>query len=195
MKKILTILSLSILLVSCGGKAEKAGPVQTALREFILERYPELDKVTFETIEETKTVTFDEEILRREKLFALRMKQDDGLYKKFVQEGKQKNAQLRYDSLLQDIRIKNGIDSIRVKMGDGVNDVAFTVYTFTAKAEGKDKVLNFRENLAAVTPDYTVVNLAPKSSELYKATGRVIPGYRELLKGDEASAEEVGLAE
>lgn len=195
MKKILTILSVSLLLVSCGNGAKKSGPVQTALRQFILEKYPEFEKVTFETIEKVDSCTFDQELLRREKLFALRMKQDEGLYKKFVIEGKQKNARIRYDNLLQDIRIKNGIDSIRIDMGEAVNDVAFNIYQFTATAEGSDKTTYFQAVLAAVTPDYKVINLAPKRNELFKATGRVIPGYRQLLKGDTASAEELGIAE
>lgn len=195
MKKILFVLSLSLTIISCGNKAGKEDPVQAALREFLVEKYPEFEKISFDAVEAVDSSSFDDELLRREKLFSLRMKQDDALYKKFVQEGKQKNAQLRYDNLVQDIRITNGLDSIRAVMGNNVNDVAFIIYKFSGSAEGGNKTTYFKETLAAVTPDYKVINIAPKQNELFKATGRVIPGYRQLLKGDLSSVEELGLAE
>lgn len=195
MKKLVVLLSISLALVSCGNKTGKEDMLQTALKEFLAEKYPEFEKITFETIETADSSSFDEELLRREKLFALRMKQDDALYKKFVQEGKQKNAQLRYDNLVQDIRIKNGLDSIRVDMGASVNDIAFYIYKFTGNAVGGGKTTYFKGTLAAVTPDFEVINVAPKQNDLFKATGSVIPGYRQLLKGDSADADELGLAE
>lgn len=195
MKKIVFVLSLFLALVSCGNKSGSDDPVEASLKAFLVEKYPEFESISFDAVEAVDTAYFDDELIRREKLFALRMKQDDALYKKFVQEGKQKNAQLRYDNLLQDIRIKNGLDSIRASMGDSVNDIAFIIFQFSGSAVGGDKTTYFKKTLAAVTPDYEVINIAPKRNELLKATGRVIPGYRQLLKNDEDNAGDLGLAE
>lgn len=195
MKKFLFVLPFSLIILSCGSKTVEEDSVQKALEEFLIEKYPEFEKISFDTVEAIDSSSFDDELIRREKLFSLRMKQDDALYKKFVQEGKQKNAQLRYDNFVQDIRIKNGLDSIRAVLGNNVNDVAFIIYKFTGSAEGGNKTTYFKETLAAVTPDYEVINIAPKQNELFKATGRVIPGYRQLLKADPSNAEELGLAE
>lgn len=195
MKKIVFALLLFLALVSCGNKSGSDDPVQASLKAFLFEKYPDFENISFDTIEAVDTAYFNDELIRREKLFALRMTQDDALYKKFVQEGKQKNAQLRYDNLLQDIRIKNGLDSIRASMGDSVNDIAFIIFQFSGSAVGGDKTTYFKETLAALTPDNEVINIAPKLNELFKATGRVIPGYRQLLKNEAGNAGDLGLAE
>ncbi len=189
MKNHLILVLAFLSVISC---TKKQDPTISAIQSYILEQYPDMETMAIDNIALSDSSTFEQEFMRRSKLFALRMRQDEALYKKFLEERKPKNAQMRYDNLVQDIRIKNGLDSLKQSMGESVNDIAFYIYEFTGKADAPTKSIQFNGSFAALTPDNEVICVAHKKADVMKVTGRVIPGYRQLLKDDPFEEELVG---
>ena len=186
MKKTLLILAVLLAAVSCGNKNKKKSqtdPVQLAVIQALLAEDPKLETVLFDSFEKDDSSTFADEILRRRKTFALRERQNELLYNQYTRENKPKTAQKHFEDLQKDRKVSRGLDSISTALGNRINDIAFYDYVFTGRGIGEGYTVVFNYVYASVTPDGRVLSIRRKKSDLYKTTGKAVPGYEALIKG------------
>ena len=122
---------------------------------------------------------------RRKKAFTLKRDADSEFLLKYMQEGKKKNASIKSESYMNDLRILQGLDSLGKANAAILDDVAYYDYRFSATAKGKDVTMQFRDAYISITPDGRVISMTAERRDLHKSAGRVIPGYYELVKGSD----------
>ena len=182
MRHSLIIFVSVLLLAACGGS--KTDPVKEAIKGEIMgnmaQDFISVD-VTF--VEKIDSTTFRTELDRRKKAFTTKRDADGEFLLKYMQEGKRRNAAIKNESYVNDLRILQGLDSLGIKHADILDDVAYYDYRFSATAKGKDVTMQFRDAYIAITPDGQVISMTAERRDLHKSAGRVIPGYYELVKG------------
>lgn len=189
MKKSIFILASLLMVAACGTKT--ADPVHEAIKAEISGNMPQkFTDVKIYTVEKIDSTTFRQELDRRKTLFETRRAADEKLILKYNSEGKQKNAALKTESYKKDVFILRDLDSLEVSLADILDDVAYYDYVFSAQASGPDGKMEFRDSYAAITPDMQVIGLTAQKKDLHKGLGKVIPGYLEIVKGEEESPAE-----
>ena len=73
-------------------------------------------------------------------------------------------------------------------MGDAVNEIAYYDYKFSAIVTSGRQYAEYDDCFVSVTPQNEVLCFTRDQKDLHKATGKVLPGYSEIL-GREASQE------
>ena len=188
MKRTFALLSLSLLLVSCGGS--KPDPVIDAIKaEITGNMFQNFSDVDVTKVEKIDSTTFRTELDRRRKAFTIKRDADSELLLKYMNEGKKRNAALKNDSYKNDLRILQGLDSLAGVHSGILDDIAYYDYRFSAVAKGKDVTMQFRDSYISITPDGRVISMTAERRDLHKSAGRVIPGYYELVKGADEEEE------
>ena len=183
MKKAM-ILAAALVMTACGQKT--ADPVQDAIELYIFDKMPELyTEVSFNTLEKVDSTTFREEFDHRKKAFEARRASDEKFILKYTGEGKPKNAALKTESYKNTLRIIEGLDSLELASSSILDEIAYYDYKFSATAKGPDGRMDFEDAYACVTPDHRVMAMTSNLKDLHKSLGRVIPGYLEIVKGEE----------
>ena len=178
------ILAAALVLVSCGQK--QSDPVQDAIELYIFENMPEMyTQVTFNTLEKVDSTTFREEFEHRKKAFEARLESDEKFILKYTLEKKQKNVALKTLSYKKTLRIIQALDSLEKASAGIMDDVAYYDYKFSATAKGQNARMDFEDTYATVTPDLRVMSMTTDIRDLHKSLGRAIPGYLDIVKGDE----------
>ena len=178
-----------LLLFSCGGKT--SDPVRDAIKGEIMDNmFQEFTDVNITNVEKIDSTTFRTELDRRKKAFTIKRDADSEFLLKYMQEGKKKNASIKSESYLNDLRILQGLDSLGAALAASLDDVAYYDYRFSATAKGKDVTMQFRDAYISITPDGRVISMTAERRDLHKSAGRVIPGYYELVKGADEEDEE-----
>ena len=178
-----------LLLFSCGGKT--SDPIRDAIKGEIMDNmFQEFTDVNITNVEKIDSTTFRTELDRRRKAFTIKRDADSEFLLKYMQEGKKKNASIKSESYLNDLRILQGLDSLGAALATSLDDIAYYDYRFSATAKGKDVTMQFRDAYIAITPDGRVISMTAERRDLHKSAGRVIPGYYELVKGADEEDEE-----
>jgi len=183
------VLSVSILLlVSCGGG--KTDPVKESIKgEIMGNMSQDFTSVEVTSVEKIDSTTFRTELDRRKKAFVAKRDADSEFLLKYMQEGKRRNAAIKNESYVNDLRILQGLDSLGTAHAAILDDIAYYDYRFSATAKGKDVTMQFRDAYISITPDGKVVSMTSERRDLHKSAGRVIPGYYELVKGADEEEE------
>ena len=188
MKK-LVLAALAALSV-CACATRTADPVHEAITHEIIDNMDKgFTEVRINHVELIDSTTFATEFERRIKLFEAKRDADSKLSVKYLAEGKKKNSALKASSYVNDIMILVSLDSLRKASSDILEKVAYYDYKFSAVAKGPDSSMEFKDAYAAVTPDFKVIGMTAALKDLHKGLGRVIPGYLEIVKGDEDASE------
>lgn len=185
MKKVLIIVAAAFTFFSCGSQKEF-----TPLQKAVLQRVEELTGEPLKKVEMSEMVlidssSFSDEFERRRGTFELKATQLQKLVDKYTAERKFKNASIQRESLGKTQGILASLDSIRNAMGSTVEEIAFYDYKFCVKAECENSVVDFKEAYASITPDGEILSFTTKERDIHKSTGTVIPGYSEILHGED----------
>lgn len=183
MKKLLIIPAAIMLLASCSPKA--SDQVSDAVKNEIMTLDGGYEKVVIKSIEKVDSTTFAQEFERRIGTFETKKKADEQLLLKYTRENKKRNAAIKQESLARDLMILTGLDSLKASMSAKLGQVAYYEYKFSAQASKPGKTVAFNESFAAVSPSGEVLCIASKQNDLHRRLGTVIPGYLEVVKGDE----------
>ena len=182
MKSSILIAASLLLLVSCGGGTPD--PVREAIKgEIMGNMSQQFTDVYVNSFEKVDSTTFRTELERRKTVFTTKRDADSDLLIKYMSEGKKKNAELKSESYRKDLLILQGIDSLEVALAGILDDIAYYDYKFSADAKGDGMKMQFRNAYISITPDGRVISMTSERRDLHKSTGRVIPGYVELVKG------------
>lgn len=187
---VICLLSVA-LLGSCGGGKPALNEQQEAI---VAEMTKDLEgdfKFTFNSFEKIDSTTMRTEVQRRLDAFSNVLLQNYRLYNGYVQNNKPKNAAHKMESIQLDTKMLQMLENY-MKTASGLDDVAYYDYKFSAVNKRQDGEYNYPEAYAAITPDNQVIAISTNYKNLHAATGKVIPGYSDLLQGaDEESDEEI----
>ncbi len=184
MNKLIAFASSLLLLVSCSEKA--SDPVREAIKgEIMGNMTQEFSDVTINSVEKIDSTTYRTEFERRRKVFTIKRDSDSDFLLKYMTEGKKRNAAIKSDSYKRDLEILAGLDSLEAECAGILDDIAYYDYRFSASAKGQGVTMQFRDAYISITPDGHVVSMTAERRDLHKSTGRVIPGYVELVVGDD----------
>ena len=172
-------------LYSCTPKAP-ADPLGAAIEEEMMKKTEGDYKFEFTALERVDTTTFRQEIEKRLTSFNLILRQNKNLYDSYVRQGKRQNAERKSASIVLDEKMISHLTDLQASMR-GLDNVAFYIYKFSAKGETTEGKFTVSDLYSAVTPDGRVIATSKELGELRKLTGRVIPGYGDIL--DHADAE------
>lgn len=190
MRKFFIAAATAVLTLSgCAG--EQPDPVRDAIRAEILKMDQGFETVRFDSVEKVDSVTFGQELERRKKTFELKRDADEKYMIKYTNQRKPKNAAIKQLSFREDLRILTAIDSLADVMAPVMNDVAYYNYKFSAEARSGSATMRFEGSYAAITPDFELIGMASKLSDVNKGLGKVIPGYLEIVKNSEQDSAEV----
>lgn len=186
MKKFITILATVALAASCG-QQKQADPFKAALESEIKSQLGEDTRVSFEVFERVDSTTFGEELAYRREVFDLRRSQNVKLFKKYKSAGQVESAAAKQKAIGHDDEVIAGLAQMNESLAGILGDIAYYDYHFTCKASSGSARAEFRDYYATITPNLEVMSIDRSKKTLHKSLGRVIPGYLELVKSDDAS--------
>ena len=182
MKKIFLLLFVAAGLVAC---TQTKDPFQKALETEIANRLGEGAKVKIEAFNKIDSTTFGEELKYRQEVFDLRLQQNMKLLERYKQGGFVNSAVNKRNAINHDHEVIAGLAEMEHTLEPILGDVAYFDFCFTGTARKGDARSVYKEYYASITPDGKVVSIDSNPKTLHKALGRVIPGYLELVKGEE----------
>ena len=174
--------ALAFLAAGCSG-SKIDDPVGDVIADGLMKDINEPYEFVFKQLEKIDSTTFATEFARRIDVYGIQVDQNIDRFEKYVREGKKKNAMKVSQELKRGQKILGELEAMRQMMGDDTLNIAYYDYRFSGEARlsgGRKKV--FEEGYATVTPQGVLLTLAGSPSDLHKATGLVIPGYKELLE-------------
>ena len=181
---------LALLASGCtGGKIDD--PVGEVVADELMKDCNEPYEFVFKTLEKIDSTTFATEFARRIDVYGIQVDQNIVRFEKYVREGKKKNAMKVSQELKRGQKILGELEAMRQLMGDDTLRIAYYDYHFSGEArlsKGRKKV--FENGYATVTPQGVLLTVSGSQADLHKATGLVIPGYKELLDSFKEDGEE-----
>jgi hypothetical protein len=188
MKRLLVLTCAVLALAACSQK--KADPVADAIATEMMKGVEQPYSLHISDLKLLDSTTFATEFQRRIGIYETRLDQNAARLEKYMQQGMKKNASLMFEALQKDTKIYNELITMKEMMGDDTLKVAYYDYSYTYSGKvGKTRV-PAQPAYATVTPDYRVLTYVSDKRDLHKATGLVIPGYKELLDSFKESEEE-----
>lgn len=180
------VMATAVLMSATSCSDRNVDPDRAALEAELASRVGPGAKVSFYTFEKIDSVTLGKELGYRIKVQDIRLRQNESLYKKYRSEGKETNAALKKEAMLQANRAVLELEKLRASLRDSLDVVVYYDYRFTGKASNKDNNAVFPEAYASISRDHEVLNIETDRKALHRGLGRVIPGYLDIIKaGDE----------
>ena len=136
---------------------------------------------SFEVIDSTTMAT---EIDKRIDAFSAILRQNYNLYNGYVQAGKKKNAAKKEEAILLDTEMLKMLQEYKADNTDTIDEIAYYVYRFACEGKSQDAIYRYKEAYAAITPDNRVIGVSTDLKNLLRSTGKVIPGYSDIISGD-----------
>lgn len=189
MRKAMIVMAAAMTLL-CGCAREK-DPMCELVSNYLSEKAGEPLKVKFYTMEKADSTSYRTEFERRIHVFEVRIRENTKKYDTFVRENKQKNAALKYQSVILDReRIGWLRDAFnRMEANDSLDITAYYDYHFSGHASGATTVGEYDDVWFSVTTDGRIMKMSQDRSDIHKPGGSVIPGYSEMLLGADDSEE------
>ena len=183
MKKTLILAATALSLAACTSQKD---PYQVSLENAIVEQLGEGTKVKIESFQRIDSTTFGKELAYRRKVFDLRLAQNVKLLDKYNRQGLPNSAQGKRGAILHDHEVIDGLAQMAETLGDTLDMIAYYDYKFTGRVSLNGSKAEYRDYYAVITPDGKVYNIDSNLKTLHKPMGHVIPGYVELVQGDDA---------
>lgn len=184
MKKSFIIAAAAVLSIAAACTQEK-DPFQVAIENAIAEQYGEGAKVRIEVCERVDSTTFGQELEYRQKAFDVRLSQNQVLLAKYRDQNKQISAQKKREAILHDNEVIAGLAQMEETLGEKLNDIAYYDYRFSGRVKLNGAERQFVDYYATVTPECEVFNFGGQLKAVRRVMGQILPGYLELVKGDD----------
>lgn len=188
MKRYFVIALALLALASCTKK--QADPVADAIVAEMMKDVDQPYQLQITDLKLLDSTTFATEFQRRIGIYNTRLDQNTARLEKYMKQGMKKNASLMFESLQKDTKIYNELITMKEMMGDDTLKVAYYDYSYTYNGKVGKTRIPAQQAFATVTPDYRVLTCVSDQRDMHKATGLVIPGYKELLDSFKESEEE-----
>lgn len=179
MKRLTLILCAALAVSACTQK--EPDPVAEAIAVELTKDIDQPFDISVHNLQLLDSTTFATEFQRRISIYDIRLQQNTERLEKYIRQGMKKNATLMYDELKKDTRIYNELIGLKEMMGEDTLKIAYYDYSFTYGGKVGNSKLSDKQAYATVTPERKVLTCVSDQRDLHKATGLVIPGYKELL--------------
>lgn len=179
MKRLTLILCAALAVCACTQK--EPDPVAEAIAAELTKDIDQPFDISVHNLQLLDSTTFATEFQRRISIYDIRLNQNTERLEKYIRQGMKKNANLMYDELKKDTKIYNELIGLKEMMGDDTLKIAYYDYSFTYGGKVGNSKLSDKQAYATVTPERKVLTCVSDQRDLHKATGLVIPGYKELL--------------
>ena len=180
MKRIIVLACVVLALGACTQKKEM-DPVSQAIVAEMMKDIDQPYDIQITDLKVLDSTTFAVEFERRIGIYDTRLNQNSARMEKYMREGKKKNATLMFEALQKDTKIFNELNVLKEMMGEDTLKTAYYDYSYTYSGKVGDTRIPAKQAFATVTPDGRVLTFAADRKDIHKATGLVIPGYKELL--------------
>lgn len=189
MKKIILLLAAAAVICSCN--PYKNDPVAQAIEKTTLSNYPDQPhRFRFQKLEKIDSTVFRTEVDRRIGTFEAKIRKNKELYHKYVRTGFTVNADIKKQTLMNDSVILIKLHALKEEMGPKLDEVAYYDYKFTAFGKVGDIPFDLIDYYATVTPDNECLTVSEDVNAIHRATGKVLPGYMEIVKTIAVEGEE-----
>ena len=188
MKRTLLVIFFAAALTACA--TQPKDPQLKALETEIANRLGEGAKARIESFAKVDSTTFGEELKYRQEVFDLRLKQNMKLLEKYKKGGFVQTAVDKRNAINHDHEVIAGLAEMERTLEPILGNVAYYDYCFSGQATKDGAKAVYKDYYASITPEGQVVSIDSNKKTLHKALGRVIPGYLELVKGDDEEAPE-----
>ena len=178
-------LCAAALVASCGRGKPVLSPQEQAVVDYLAKDIEGESSFEFSSFELTDSTTMATEIDRRVEAFSSILRQNYNLYNTYVQAGKKKNAEKKQSAILLDTDMLKFLQEYKINNADTIDDIAYYVYRFACEGKSEGAIYRYKEAYAAITPDNKVIGVSTDLKNLLRSTGKVIPGYSDLLVGEE----------
>ena len=179
MKKTVLFALLACVLTACAQKP--VDPVVEAIVEAMMKDIDQPYDIQVTNLQRLDSTTFATEFQRRISIYDIRLDQNTARLERFIRDGMKKNATVTFEALQRDTKIYNELNALKEMMGDDTLKTAYYDYAYTYSGKVGNQRIPSKNAFATVTPDGRVLTFASDRKDIHKATGLVIPGYRELL--------------
>ena len=180
MKRFIVLACVVLAMAACTQKKEM-DPVSQAIVDEMMKDVDLPYDIQITDLKLLDSTTFAVEFERRIGIYDTRLDQNSARMEKYMREGKKKNASLMFEALQKDTKIYNELNAMKEMMGDDTLNIAYYDYSYTYSGKVGESRIAPKQAFATVTPDYRVLTFAADRKDIHKATGLVIPGYKELL--------------
>ena len=180
MKRFIVLACVVLAMAACTQKKEM-DPVSQAIVDEMMKDVDQPYDIQITDLKLLDSTTFAVEFERRIGIYDTRLDQNSARMEKYMREGKKKNASLMFEALQKDTKIYNELNAMKEMMGDDTLNIAYYDYSYTYSGKVGESRIAPKQAFATVTPDYRVLTFAADRKDIHKATGLVIPGYKELL--------------
>ena len=176
-------LAVAILVAACSPKAED--PALTALKAKLSEALPDAKEIYVKSFEKVDSTTFGQEYQNRLDLFDVKIKVLTEQCEKYMKAGKTNNAAVKQTDLKKAAATLARVSALKESVEAIKDKVAYYDYKFSAviKSEGGSQTVDGW--YACITPENEVIGYTSKQKDLHKGVGKLIPGYKEALGGEE----------
>ena len=113
-----------------------------------------------------------------------------GNFDKYKKGGFVQTAVDKRNAINHDHEVIAGLAEMERTLEPILGNVAYYDYCFSGQATKDGAKAVYKDYYASITPGGQVVSIDSNKKTLHKALGRVIPGYLELVKGDDEEAPE-----
>ena len=177
-------LCAAAIAASCGRGKPVLSPQQQAVVEYLAKDIEGESSFEFTSFEVTDSTTMATEIDRRIEAFNSILRQNYNLYNNYVQAGKKRNAAKKEEAILLDTEMIKFLGEYKKDHADTIDDIAYYVYRFACEGKSEGAIYRYKEAYAAITPDNRVIGVSSDLKNLLRSTGKVIPGYSDIISGD-----------
>ena len=182
------------MIIGCQSNPYAGDPVAEALESHLALNAPgnEPFELTLTDLQCVDSITFATEFDRRIDVFGKRIAANTELYERYTAEGRINNASLKKQAVIKDRENVRGLQAMRDSYeADGkLDDVAWYAYRFSGRATSGKRSSEFKDCWFNITPEYEVIVVSRDRKDLDKSGGRAIPGYIDLIGGNDASSEQ-----
>jgi hypothetical protein len=179
MKRFIVMACMVLAMAACTQK--EMDPVSQAIVDEMMKDVDQPYDIQITDLKLLDSTSFAVEFARRIGIYDTRLDQNTARMEKYMREGKKKNASLMFESLQKDTKIYNELNVMKEMMGDDTLKTAYYDYSYSYSGKVGDTRIQPKQAYATVTPDGRVLTFAADRNDIHKATGLVIPGYKELL--------------
>lgn len=178
---ILTAAAL-LLLAACSEPA-KPTPAEEAVNGYILRQNPSLEYFNFTRFTLADSVSFGQELERRERLFGTKITVERASAAKYERKGMPTNAAKHRKELQKAQRILRDLGKYRKAHEAVLDSVIYYIYEFDGYGYTVDNArMQVSGMQAAVSPQDSVYQMKSSEENVCAGMGRALPGYIEILK-------------
>lgn len=180
----LAVAAAAILAAACSPKAP-SDPLEASLRAAVIEKIGADAKLTLNSFARTDSVTFSQLLATRRKAFEVKLDQDTKYYEKYKAQRMENNAKKHQSAIAKTNAILADFQKLEEGLAGRMDEIAYYDLAFSGQAKSASGTISLDGYNAVVTPDGQVMAIQAGTKGIHQGLGKLIPGYTELIKGEE----------